>query len=134
MMHCTITLKVEFDLTQPEVAEIILVSIQEHDGVLYELLYCCLMPNHVHLVFFTGNIANPKTLGYIMKIIKGSTSRKINIYLNRSGTFWQKASYDRLVRDEEELNNIANYVMNNPVKARLVKESEEWPYLYVKYL
>lgn len=120
------------NITQSGIVDIIINSIRESDNILYELLYFCIMPNHVHLIFYTGNMDSPKPLGLIMKAIKGSSSRKINLFLNRTGTFWQKASYDRLVRDEKEVNYIADYILNNPVKAGLVKEWEDWPYTYAK--
>jgi len=91
------------------------------------------MPNHIHLVIYLGNMEKPKPLGLILKNIKGRSSREINLLLNQSGTFWQKASYDRLVRDEKELSNIGDYIRENPVKAGLVNSWEDWPYSYVKY-
>ncbi len=77
-------------------------------------------------------MTNPKSLGLIMKNIKGRSSREINLLLSRSGTFWQKASYDRLVRDEKELSAIGDYILENPVKAGLTDRWENWPYTYVK--
>ncbi|MEP7323902.1 MAG: transposase, partial [Saprospiraceae bacterium] len=112
LMHDKISTGI--NITQSGLVDIIINSIKEPDNILYELLYFCIMPNHVHLMFYTGNIDNPKPLGLIMKAIKGSSSRKINLFLNKTGTFWQKASYDRLVRDEKELNYIADYILNNP--------------------
>lgn len=120
------------NLAQPSIAGIIINVLQDYDQRLFDLLYYCIMPNHVHVVIYLGSMTNPKSLGLIMKNIKGRSSREINLFLGRSGTFWQKASYDRLVRDEKELNNIGDYILENPVKAGLIDSWENWPYSYVK--
>jgi hypothetical protein len=39
--------------------------------------------------------------------------------LNRSGDFWQKHSYDHIVRDEVELRAFQKYISDNPTKAGL---------------
>ncbi len=67
-----------------------------------------------------------------MKRIKGPTAIYANRLLNRSGRFWQKESYDRCVRDEREYKNVVAYILENPVKARLVKTWDEYPFTYMK--
>jgi hypothetical protein len=39
--------------------------------------------------------------------------------------------YDHLVRNNNELKNIVNYVINNPVKAGIIKEWRAWPFTYL---
>ena len=70
----------------------------------------------------------------ILRLLKGSTARQCNKMLNRTGSFWQHESYDHVVRNEEELIRIVKYVMDNPVKAKLVENAEEWEWSYCKYL
>ena len=52
--------------------------------------------------------------------------------LGRSGQFWQHESYDRLIRDREELYYTICYVLDNPVTAGLCKERKEWKWSYIK--
>jgi putative transposase len=40
--------------------------------------------------------------------------------------FWQEESYDHLVRDQSEFENIRNYIEENPVRAGLVTEASEY--------
>ncbi|MEK6622535.1 MAG: hypothetical protein AABZ13_08625 [Planctomycetota bacterium] len=48
--------------------------------------------------------------------------------MGRKGhTFWQRESYDHLVRDEEDFIKACYYTLNNPVKAGLCMKAEEWP-------
>ncbi len=50
-----------------------------------------------------------------------------NRILSRTGeTFWQAESYDHWVGDEKERTRIAAYIENNPVKAGLVTQAEDY--------
>ena len=70
----------------------------------------------------------------ILQDLKKYTARKCNKLLNRSGSFWQHESYDHVIRNEEELNKIVEYILNNPVKAKLVENPYDWKWSYYKYL
>ena len=67
-------------------------------------------------------------LDVIMHSLKSYTAQEANKLLKRRGTFWAAESYDHEVRDEAEYHRIVRYVINNPVKAGLVKEWREWPW------
>lgn len=70
----------------------------------------------------------------ILRLLKGSTARECNKILNRTGAFWQHESYDHVIRSEDELNRIIEYVLNNPVRAKLVDNTHDWKWSYCKYL
>ena len=42
--------------------------------------------------------------------------------------FWQDESFDHWIRSGEELQNLIEYVENNPLKAGLVETKEQWPW------
>ncbi len=44
------------------------------------------------------------------------------------GPFWHREFWDRYIRDEEHYYDTIEYIHNNPVKARLVKKAEDWPW------
>ncbi len=94
----------------------------------YTLICYTMMSNHVHVVFelLEGN----KGLDKIMQSIKGISARRANLVLNRSGTFWQDESFDRLIRNENEFCKVIRYVMSNPVKAGLVNNWKDWKNSY----
>ncbi|HAI74128.1 MAG TPA: transposase [Candidatus Moranbacteria bacterium] len=51
----------------------------------------------------------------IMRGFKTFTARKINDYSKTQGLpFWQSRFYDRIIRNEDELNRIREYIFNNP--------------------
>jgi putative DNA methylase len=90
----------------------------------YQLRAWVIMPNHVHALL------RPKTsLPVITRWLKGSTARKANLILGRTGeAFWQDESFDHRVRDESELDRIVRYVEYNPVSAGLAENPSDWPW------
>ncbi len=68
-----------------------------------------------------------------MESIKKFSARTCNKLLNRTGKpFWQHESYDRLVRDRDELYRIIAYVLDNPIKAGLCENHKDWKWSYIK--
>ncbi len=61
-----------------------------------------------------------------MKAIKGVSARKINILRDSSKHVWQDESYDRLIRNQAELLQKLDYMLNNPLKANLT--DDPWQY------
>jgi REP element-mobilizing transposase RayT len=88
-----------------------------------------------------NNIRNPDgrdgvpsyKLTAILASLKKYTALRVNRELNRSGTFWQDESYDRVIRDDQELERTIVYVLQNPVKAGLVNSWEDWQWNYCKF-
>lgn len=97
--------------------------IKEGDNKFYSLLAVVIMPDHVHLILI------PKSgysLSQIMKGMKGKSAREINKLRNAKGSIWQDESFDRIIRDEDELIEKLNYMLNNPLKAGLTNDA--WNY------
>jgi REP element-mobilizing transposase RayT len=76
------------------------------------------MGNHVHALFLVND--TDTDLYKIMQLHKSFTAKKANIILQREGAFWEPESYDHIVRSGE-FDKIVNYILQNAVKARLVK-------------
>lgn len=83
------------------------------------------MPDHMHgiLAFNTPNKVDwtpnrfgpqSQNLGAVIRGFKSTTKRYAN--LNHIEFEWQGRYYDRIIRDEMELNAIRNYVIRNPEK------------------
>lgn len=78
------------------------------------------MPNHVHAVMRPNQNADLEDL---LGGIKRFVSNKINRTRERNGPVWERESYDRIVRDENHLYEVIQYIGRNPRKAGLPKGS-----------
>jgi hypothetical protein len=125
-------------LKDRRLAAIVREELLRQAGIAYVLHAYVVMPSHFHCVFtpIVKRIAAPTTTprksesprSAIMRSIKGRSALACNRMLRREGAFWQSESYDRVVRDEEEFEQVVQYVEFNPVKAGLCRQSEEWEF------
>jgi REP element-mobilizing transposase RayT len=131
-------------LSRSDIAQIVVDSINFAASQMVDLHAYTVMPNHVHLAFSIGHGVLgrhidahqlnceqvPYPVSRIIGSIKKYTARKSNKILGRAGQFWQDESYDRWVRDLRELRKSLWYIIQNPVRARLVKDWREWRWTY----
>ena len=119
----------ECHMRRKEIAEIVRDAILRFAGERFELGAWCVMPNHVHLVI------QPKEGHLLCEILQGMkafSAKMSNQLLGREGAFWQRESYDHIVRDQEDFAKQRKYVLANPVKAGLVdwefvgEGADEW--------
>jgi len=85
----------------------------------------CLMPEHLHLLTSPLESGIPVTLfmdGLISKATRASWSYGF------SGKLMQRSFYDHVIRKEEDLRQIAWYILNNPVRRGLVERWEDYSY------
>lgn len=84
-----------------------------------------IMPNHIHLILFIDNFAPTTDDDSINKfgsqsqnvasIIRGIKSSVTGYARKNEIPFaWQERYHDRIIRDYNELNRIADYILNNP--------------------
>ncbi len=100
----------------------------EKDGR-YKLICYTIMSNHIHWIAYKFD----RELFRILQSLKRHTSKECNRVLGRTGEqFWQYENYDRWIRHKEELFQKINYVVQNPVKAGLVKNWSEWPHTWIR--
>jgi putative transposase len=84
-----------------------------------------LMPDHFHGLL---RLSNQSTLSQVVGSIKGRSALLINQQLNRKGSLWQTAFYDRALRIEDDRRAIARYIVANPLRKGLVKSIGDYPY------
>lgn len=83
-----------------------------------------IMPDHIHLL--AGFAPPSPPLWKWVKALRGDLS-KILREDEGEGTHWEKDFFDHVMRSEEPLRDKYEYVRQNPVRAGLVKHSEDWP-------
>ena len=122
-------------LEDERLASVVRDSLYHLAGEHYDLLSYVIMPSHFHWLFrpreewvlSLGDAVNNRSpRERIMHSVLSHTGRVCNQLLNESGTFWQFESYDHVVRDEDELGRIVDYIELNPVRRGWVSRREEW--------
>jgi putative transposase len=92
-----------------------------------------LMPNHFHGIIFINSMkdepdqfsdkdqieryGNPihSSIGTIIRSYKGSATNQVHLWVKDSPVkIWQRNYYERIIRNEKELDIIRNYIVNNP--------------------
>jgi putative transposase len=106
-----------------------------------KLDYYVIMPNHFHGIFF---IQNPDrathrvaptgrkpfgpasgSVGAIMGQFKSKATKRINELWKTSGArVWQRNYYEHVIRDDDDLNRIRQYIIDNPARWQ---EDENYP-------
>ena len=104
------------------------------------------MPNHVHGILWIldddpkGDVVGaqhaapppasptprvrPGSLGAIVRSFKSAATRRVNEVGQTPGTpFWQRNYYEHVIRDEDELGRIRQYILDNPLQWELDREN-----------
>jgi putative transposase len=76
------------------------------------------MPDHLHMLI---GVPGNAQLSSLIRDFKRITTRIANIA-------WQRNFFDHRLRRDESLDEKVAYIRENPVRAGLIAESEEWAY------
>ncbi len=95
------------------------------------------MPNHIHGIVvisrdtacrvstverFGKPVAN--SLPTIIRSYKSAVTKKVNeLWRTQGSSVWQGNYYEHIIRDEEDLDEIREYIINNPLKWDLDREN-----------
>jgi REP element-mobilizing transposase RayT len=95
------------------------------------------MPNHLHGILFISGptvgahscaplrppdehappVRQPRSLGSLIAGFKAATTKRINALRDSPGVpVWQRNYYERIIRNEAELNRIRRYIKDNPAR------------------
>ena len=109
-------------LALPEVADALFETVQyRQERFLWWPHLFLLMPDHLHaLLSFPPS--NQKIRGLISKW-KEWTNKRI-------GIVWQDDFFEHRLRRDESRTQKADYILANPVRAKIVSHPDEWPYVY----
>ena len=100
------------------------------------------MPNHVHLIVWLNAVGAPlagaraprprragaspaptlsQVIGAFKSIVATNWRRRNALY--GSARVWQRNYYERIIRDEDELNRVRDYILLNPLKWEFDREN-----------
>jgi len=83
-----------------------------------------LMPDHIHVfVAAEGSDVLSRWVSSLKKFLAAGWRKE-----GRTSPFWQESFFDHLLRSEESYEVKWMYVLENPVRAGLVKNASDWPF------
>jgi putative transposase len=80
-----------------------------------------IMPDHIHCFI---RIAPALEIGTTIRLLK----RSLSAVMEESPPHWQPGFFDHVLRHSESYSEKWNYTVQNPVRAGLVSNAEEWPF------
>ncbi|MBI5057061.1 MAG: transposase [Nitrospirae bacterium] len=89
------------------------------------VLAYCLMTNHIHL------LVKPLEELSLYKMMQGIAlcyTQYTNRKYKRTGRLWESRYHSCIVDNEKYLWAVARYIEQNPVRAKMVKAADEFPY------
>lgn len=119
-----------------ESRKLVLDAVRHFDKSRYTLHACVIMPDHMHILIqpLKDENGDYHILGNIMHSLKSYTAHAINDTLKRSGAVWQRNYLDRSIRGRRDYEEVWNYILQNPVKAGLVRRWSDYPYVWCRTL
>ena len=112
----------ENQFCHPSRGPVVLDSIgYRHDKGIWFCHLALLMPDHVHLLLGFPDIPR-------ISLVIGDWKRWV---AHHHGISWQENFFEHRVRREESLGDKAEYMLQNPVRAGLIREAPDWPYTWI---
>ena len=90
-----------------------------------------IMPDHIHMLLMIRNseqgTGNPSpTLGNVIGWYKYQATKRINLLLKTPGeSVFQRSYYDHVVRNQQDYNEIWEYIAYNPTKWAIEKQGRD---------
>lgn len=85
----------------------------------------CFMPDHLHLLV-EGQTEVSDCLSFIARAKQYSGFSYAKAFRDR---LWQRYGFERVLREREPTLVVARYILENPVRAGLVRRIEDYPYV-----
>jgi REP element-mobilizing transposase RayT len=97
-----------------------------HPAALADATNLCsvVMPDHIHVLLELRDTP----LQRVLNRLKSRGAVTLNREIGRGGRFWAPAYYDHALRADEDLQDVARYIVANPLRAGLVQRIGDYPY------
>ena len=90
----------------------------------FEVPAYCFMPDHVHLLLQAASIDSD-----LLRMMIAWKQRTGFAHARATGArLWQNGYYDHVLRRENDLLKVIRYLVDNPVRAGLVRDISDYPF------
>jgi REP element-mobilizing transposase RayT len=89
----------------------------------FAILAYCVMPDHAHLLVEGRD--NASNLAALIKSAKQSSGQRFAARMKRP--LWDEGFHDHVLRPEEDPKSFARYIIENPVRAGIVRSPIDYP-------
>ena len=98
---------------------------EKSDSYNFKIWAYCFMPDHLHLLM-EGRNDDSDTKGFI-----SSYKQHTGFYYKKKNDqlLWQINYYDHVLRKEEDITSVAQYIFGNPVRKGLVEDYRQYEFL-----
>ncbi len=122
----------EFALEPKVIKEMFLVTVKRaKKKYSFKLKNYVLMDTHIHFLIKPGKGEN---LSRIMQWILGVFAKSYNKFYNFNGHVWSDRFKSKVIETFEQLLATFRYICNNPVKAKMIENPEEYLYGALWYI
>jgi len=90
----------------------------------FDVLAYCFMPDHLHLL--ARGIDDKSNLKRFMSVFKQKSGYWFK--KNYDEDLWHISYYDHVLRREESMEDVALYILGNPVRKGLVSDFRQYPF------
>jgi putative transposase len=97
-----------------------------------KILAYCLMPNHFHL--FVKQTNENFSISTFISNLLNSYVKSVNKKYERSGTLFESKTKSKQIEDETYFIWVIKYILENPLKANLAHQIQDWEYSNAKDL
>lgn len=120
------------ELSESECA-LLVRSLLRPEGRRWDLLVLCVLPGQTELIFSVRDSpgGRPYELSDIVERTKAKVGRQILKKTGERFPPFYSESYDRIIRDDIELEERWMSIVDSPVTHELCEDAEDWPGLYV---
>jgi putative transposase len=91
----------------------------------WDVMAAVVMPDHAHMI-----VAPVEDRDLSIGDFAAGFKRLLRKTLGSQDWQWQRGCFDRLLRSEGDLGSKWMYVQENPVRAGLVRQAEDWPFYF----
>jgi putative transposase len=124
LTFCTHTRQERFT-TNEHVALVLRQILRAADEEPFAVIAYCFMPDHLHMLV-EATAESSDCLRFIARAKQYSGFYYSRAYGER---LWQRYGYERTLRNDEDALSVARYIVENPVRAHLVKNPNDYPHV-----